>query len=289
MEYLHGPITSHKECFYAHWLSKTESPYDAIKTISGGYVMFDVGDDYSIIPVKWYETLKLETKLILHYNDLEFLDSIDPDMLGNITHLGIVDLPKFGEYIDRFKSLKYLEISFEECNPETFINKLPIGLEGLAIIDYFNTITRLDNLPLTLKYLYIDSASITELNMLPPTIEILIFKNIDFNESIDNLPHGLKILLICSQKFNQSINNLPAGLEYFGLIRYSCHLQLKYTQPIMNLPTRLKYFILDHGNYYYYKDTILGINPDCNISYDNELTILKNIAKLFEYEPKIHW
>ena len=285
MEYLQRPITSHQECFYARWFSKPESPYDAVKYIPGGYVMFDVGDDYSIIPVKWYETLKLERKLILHFNDLEFLDIMDPDMLGNITHLGIMDLPNFGEYIHRFKSLKYLEISLE-CNPETFINKLPIGLEGLAIIDYYNnTISRIDNLPLTLKYLYIDSSSITELNMIPPTLEILIFNNSDFNEPIDNLPPSLKILIISTQKFNQSINNLPAGLEYFGLVAYSCHIQLKYTQPITNLPFGLKYFILDHGNYYHYKDTILEIVPNCNVSCDNELKEMKNIKKLFGHEP----
>ena len=283
MEYLHDPITNHRECLYSRWMHEPISPYDAIKNLPGEYVMFDVGDDYSIIPEKWYETLKLERKLILHFNDLEFLDTIDSHMMENITHLGIMDLPKFGEYIHRFKSLKYLEISIE-CNPETFINKLPDGLEGLAIIDYYNTITRLDNLPLTLKYLCINSTFITELNMIPPTLEILILKSVNFNEPIDNLPPSLKILIISTQKFNQSINNLPTGLEYFGLVAYSCHDQLKYTQPITNLPSGLKHFILDHVNYYDYKDTILAIVPECNV---NCFMDIENIKKLFGHAPQI--
>jgi len=282
MEYLQLPITKHNEMFYSR---KNTNPHETLKFIRDGYVMLDV-HDLTIIPNTVREFLKTHDKFILHHCDLEFLHEIDPLILHNMTHL-VYDGNFLDEFIHEFESLKYLELTdiyyYKLQNTQNLLNKLPIGLEALVLVDWFEGDLSIEHLPITLKYLYIYRNVISNkiFDMLPINLEVLVIISDDFEQSLDNLPPNLKILKIQCKSFHQTLNNLPDSLEYLSVIAFSCHFPLKYTQLLTNLPSGLKYCILDHNMYYANKDSILAANPNCIISYDRDMKLISNVAKLF--------
>uniref|UniRef100_A0A6C0HKV1 Uncharacterized protein n=1 Tax=viral metagenome TaxID=1070528 RepID=A0A6C0HKV1_9ZZZZ len=104
------------------------------------------------------------------------------------------------------------------------------GLEMLSMFTIkFNQ--PLDNLPPTLKYLYINGNIFNHpVNNLPfNLLTLYIYSNI-FNQSIDNLPCRLKYFQISSETFNHSINYLSNSINELYLTL------LAFNQSISKLP-----------------------------------------------------
>ena len=275
MQYLNDPVSLDPDFYYSR---QNTDPRETLKFISDDYVMLDV-DDLSIIPDTVQEYLKTHNKFILCDDDLQYLYELDPQILHNMSHL-VYSGSELYEYIDDFKQLKYLELSEIE-NIDKIINNLPFGLEALVITVWRLADLSINNLPITLKYLYIHSC--INYDMLPINLEVLVIasENSDESHLLDNLPPNLKILLIMCEKINYSLTNLPASLEYLAVVSNSCHNQVKYTQLLTNLPSDLQYCILDHNMYYANKDSILATNPNCIVSNDLNMSKQYNITKLF--------
>lgn len=281
MQYLKYPVSSDREFYYSR---QNTDPRETLKFISDDYVMLDV-DDLSIIPDTVQEYLKTHKKFILRNNDLQYLYELDPQILYNMSHL-VYSGYYLHEYIDKFKELKYLELTYipftyDISDTQNLVNNLPIGLEALLLTCNIRNDLLINNLPITLKYLFL--TGITNFNILPINLEVLVIVDdfLDQSYQLDNLPPNLKILLIICEEFNHSLTNLPASLEYLAVVSNSCHNQVKYTQLLTNLPQSLKYCILDHNMYYANKDSILATNPNCHVTNNISLSKQYNIAKLF--------
>lgn len=161
------------------------------------------------------------------------------------------------------------EISFEDkdiknllerCNnklilwakTDKLLNNIPSTITSLIIaLNNYDKI-KLDNLPSSIKELYITNECCTddttcfniELNNLPPNLEVLVIDSLQYNQSIDNLPYSLKTLKINSNCFTNSLDNLPPNLECFELTHFitccSNHtLQIKFDGSLYNLPYTL--------------------------------------------------
>lgn len=169
---------------------------------------------------------------------------------------------------NNYLQIKSNEISFEDkdiknllerCNyklilfgeTDKLLNNIPSTITSLIIaLDNYDKI-KLDNLPSSIKELYITNECCTddttcfniELNNLPPNLEVLVINSLIYNQSIDNLPYSLKTLKINSNYFTNSLDNLP-NLECFELTHFinccSNHtLQIKFDGSLYNLPHTL--------------------------------------------------
>lgn len=116
---------------------------------------------------------------------------------------------------------------------------LPESVTNLSIINCpeFNT----DNLPISLKYLFIHGNFNNVIDYLPKNLKHLGLSD-NFNQSVNYLPSSLKYLKLGS-KFNQSIDNLPYGLTHL-ILGY------EFNKPINNLPDSIVYLVL--GNDFNY-------------------------------------
>lgn len=68
-----------------------------------------------------------------------------------------------------------------------------------------------DNLPINLKYLVLESAYNLNIDLLPISMEYLCLGN-KFNNNIDNLSNKLKTLIL-GNEFNKSLNCFPDSVE----------------------------------------------------------------------------
>lgn len=138
------------------------------------------------------------------------------------------------------------------CETDKLLNKIPSTITSLIIALSSYDKIKLDNLPSSIKELYITNECCTddttcfniELNNLPPNLEILEIDSLIYNQSIDNLPYSLKTLKINSNCFTNSLDNLPPNLECFELTHFitccSNHiLQIKFDGSLYNLPHTL--------------------------------------------------
>ena len=192
----------------------------------------------------------------LHFDFL----SVFNNSLHNLRHcskLSHLELHKNYELSLNLSSttLKYLTLG-SKYNQEII---LPHNLISLKTGYSFNQ--KLDNLPQTLNYLYLNLMYEQEINTLPENIILIEFtSNSNFNKTIDHLPNRLQHLRLCSN-FNHKINNLPNTLTYLELGTDFNHnldnlpnslivLKLDYSfdNPLDNLPSSLQCLLI-YGKY----------------------------------------
>lgn len=126
-------------------------------------------------------------------------------------------------------------------------NNLPISL--IKILFYSNDnlrqeISNLNNLPMSLRYMYNFYYFNKSTNNLPSNIKNLIY-GYDFNKKINNLPCSIKTLSVDSH-FKAKINKFPINLETlifnkenYNRFRRVCRIQY-YDHNLDNLPLSLK-------------------------------------------------
>lgn len=165
-----------------------------------------------------------------------------PQYLPNIIGITVEikhndDIKYFMEIKDKLPNLEILYLCWR--------NKINIGTINNND-NNINSMTLLNNLPNTLKYLEINMVNIIkenyitqQLENLPYNLETLVIVSYSFNQPLYNLPSGLKKLSISSNKFNQSLDNLPPGLKTLVMSEDAyCGTELTHT--LDNIPDTIK-------------------------------------------------
>lgn len=130
------------------------------------------------------------------------------------------------EDAQNYKYLEYLRFLNEDFNGELIVpNTLEslymkycwafnrslhfVNLKSLSLDFCYNFNQPLNNLPNTLKTIYINCFSFNQpLDNLPKSLESLTIISSEFNQSLDNLPNTLKFLHIKSPVLNQKTDHL---------------------------------------------------------------------------------
>lgn len=111
-----------------------------------------------------------------------------------------------------------------------------IPFPNLISLKIYGTNKSLDNLPLTLQSLTIDSEHFNQqLDHLPANLqELTMFACYKFNQPLNNLPNTLQSLTLgtCGI-FNQPLDNLPSTLKKLCISDYT------FNQPLNKLPSSL--------------------------------------------------
>ena len=111
-----------------------------------------------------------------------------------------------------------------ECDTINLLDKIPHTITILMLALYHYENVSLNNLPSSIKELYITSEYCdmdrkrdfdSSIDNLPPQLETLVIDSVKFNHSLDYLPITLKTLKIKSYLFDKSLDNLPPNLEQF--------------------------------------------------------------------------
>lgn len=167
------------------------------------------------------------------------------NLTNNLTHLKFGT--KFNYYVILPDSLIYLKLGYEF---NQFIN-LPNSLNVLILSTYYD---RDINLPESLKYLLVGSIyskcielhnvehiSINSNNLylienLPNSLKSL-YLGLKFNLPLNNLPNQLKILSISNANYlkRNNLTNLPDSIEHIEFSRHN-----KYKQTLLNIPKNLR-------------------------------------------------
>jgi len=93
----------------------------------------------------------------------------------------------------------------------------------------------MENLPNSIKELYLDMRFNLELNNLPNSIKIISFANYSkYNKELNNLPNSVKVISFDEHCiYDKELNNLPYFLE-------KIHLPLGYNKEIKNINSNCK-------------------------------------------------
>jgi len=174
-----------------------------------------------------------------------------------------INEPINGGTIERIKNVKKLEF----CNFNYPVINLPNSIESIDFC-YSNGFNHsLDNLPIGLKELVLNSRFNQPLDYLPHGLEILKFQTGSiFTHYLNNLPNTLKILEI-PLLYNQEINNLPECLQELRI-----GVKIMKNDDVCYLP---------EGFDYCANDTI--------IFFDKKIKNLpKNLKKVFVFDEYMH-
>lgn len=169
---------------------------------------------------------------ILEYNNTN-------NFIG-LTDNSISDLEELTPLLIKFKSLA---LSDDACE---LFSQIPTYIERLCIdFDTYDNI-HVDRLHNGLKELYIlDETGGDDFNLpidnLPQTLKVLYIESDNFNQSVSNLPSSLKQLIIHSNKFNQPLNKLPISLEKLEIMDMCFDDSYdKVNDDLLNLPQSIK-------------------------------------------------
>jgi hypothetical protein len=117
------------------------------------------------------------------------------------------------------------------------IENKPLNHETIELISNYSQLRfygdykcELNNIPDSIKYLYLGHGYNLPLNNLPNLIKLSLGNK--YNQPLDNLPLTLKILIL-GDRFNQPLDNLPNELE-------EIYLSTDFNQSLDNLPDSVK-------------------------------------------------
>ncbi len=193
-------------------------------------IIADIKPDSKVLIICGNDLTKITNAIPLEY--LNRIYGIDYELHD---YSGIVNF-KIEEGI--FPNLEYLYLSSER---KDFIRSMHASNRHPNLINEI----QLNNLPKTIKILYIDFiARIFEFNKpldnLPPNLETLCISSFCFNQPLDMLPITLKKLSINSNDYNQPINNLPPGLETLYIGKNVFWSTMTFNHPLDNIPNTIK-------------------------------------------------
>lgn len=190
-------------------------------------------------------------------------------------------------------NIKYIKLEPNNCYT---INALPISIKTLKFNNdkfTFKYMVKINNLPNSIRKLYVDHHYNNHTNNLPNLIETLFF-NFCFKKKINNLPNSIRKLNV-GILFKHKIINFPNNLNtllynVFKGYTFTYRLFCTYNNELDNLPSTLNKLVLQNN----YKGKLnllpnglhilkLRTGDNCDINLDNLPTSLIRLEILCNY------